>query len=62
MLCGMKGPKYFTQDTLTNRDERFFTGEIIREAVFHSYKVRRDDKALQHDGTIYVEGSYEEAK
>lgn len=33
-----QGPKYFTQDTLTNRDERFFTGEIIREAVFHIYK------------------------
>lgn len=33
-----QGPKYFTKDTLTNRDERFFAGEIVREAVFHSYK------------------------
>ena len=34
-----QGPKYFTKDTLTNRDERFFTGEIIRESVFSLYKV-----------------------
>ena len=31
------GPKYFTADTLTTRDERFFTTEIIREALFHKY-------------------------
>jgi hypothetical protein len=34
-----QGPKYFTKDTLTNRDERFFAAEIIRESIFHSYKV-----------------------
>jgi GTPase len=33
-----EGPKYFTKDTLTNRDERFFSAEIIRESIFHSYK------------------------
>ena len=32
-----QGPKYFTKDTLTNRDERFFAGELIREAIFHTY-------------------------
>ena len=31
------GPKYFPSDTLTNRDERFFCTEIIRETLFHSY-------------------------
>ena len=39
MAFGIQGPKYFTKDTLTNRDERFFTAEIIRESIFHSYKV-----------------------
>lgn len=33
-----QGPKFFTKDTLTNRDERFFTTEIIRETIFHIYK------------------------
>ena len=37
--CGTQGPKYFTKDTLTNRDERFFAAEIVRESVFHTYKV-----------------------
>ena len=32
------GPKYFPSDALTNRDERFFASEIIREALFHCYK------------------------
>ncbi len=32
-----QGPKYFPSDTLTNRDERFFAAEIIREAIFESY-------------------------
>jgi GTP-binding protein Era len=32
------GPKYFPDDTLTTRDERFFASEIVREALFHSYQ------------------------
>jgi GTP-binding protein Era len=32
------GPKYFPDDMLTNRDERFFAAEIVREAVFHLYR------------------------
>ncbi|KAJ1407850.1 GTP-binding protein era, partial [Ochromonadaceae sp. CCMP2298] len=32
------GPKYFPSDTLTNRDERFFTTEIIRECLFSQYQ------------------------
>jgi small GTP-binding protein len=39
-LAGLmpKGPVYFPPDTLTNRDERFFAAEIIREALFASYR------------------------
>ena len=32
------GPRYFPNDTLTNRDERFFAAEIIRESLFYSYR------------------------
>jgi hypothetical protein len=33
-----EGPKYFPEDQITNRDERFFTAEIIREAILAQYK------------------------
>lgn len=33
-----EGPKYFPEDQITNRDERFFTAEIIREAILGQYK------------------------
>ena len=33
-----RGPRYFPNDTLTNRDERFFAAEIIRESLFYSYR------------------------
>jgi len=36
-LCP-RGPKYFHADTLTNRDERFFTTEIIRESLLACYQ------------------------
>lgn len=32
------GPKYFSSNTLTNRNERFFSAEIIREVLFHTYQ------------------------
>ena len=32
------GPKYFPSDAVTNRDERFFASEIIREALFFCYQ------------------------
>lgn len=32
------GPKYFPSDTVTNRDERFFASEIIREALLLCYQ------------------------
>ena len=33
-----EGPKYFPDDEITNRDERFFTAEIIRESLFVCYQ------------------------
>lgn len=33
-----RGPKYFPSDVLTNRDERFFASEIIREALLLCYR------------------------
>lgn len=33
-----RGPKYFPSDVLTNRDERFFSSEIIRESLLHCYQ------------------------
>merc|ERR1711871_987407 len=33
-----EGPKYFPDDEVTNRDERFFTSEIIRESLFLCYQ------------------------
>jgi len=32
------GPKYFPSETLTNRDERFFTSEIIRQSLLLCYQ------------------------
>lgn len=34
------GPKYFPSEVLTNRDERFFAAEIVREALLALFKVR----------------------
>lgn len=33
------GPLYYPKDTLTTRNERFFTAEIIRECILKLYKV-----------------------
>eukprot|EP01038_Epipyxis_sp_PR26KG_P008119 gene8119-10996_t len=39
ILFHMKqGPKYFPSDMLTNRDERFFTTEIIRETLLDIFR------------------------
>ena len=32
------GPKFFSSDTLTTRDERFFASEIIRECLLNQYQ------------------------
>lgn len=41
-----KGPKYFSSDTVTNRNERFFATEIIREALFSLYQVSIDSTCM----------------
>jgi len=33
-----EGPAYFEKDALTDRSERFFVSEIIREKIFYNYK------------------------
>jgi GTP-binding protein Era len=33
-----EGPEYFPKDTLTDRPERFFVSEIIREKILNNYK------------------------
>lgn len=33
------GPKYFPSEVLTNRDERFFAAEIVRESLLALFKV-----------------------
>jgi GTP-binding protein Era len=33
-----EGPEYFPKDTLTDRPERFFVSEIIREKILKNYK------------------------
>ena len=33
-----EGPEYFPKDTLTDRSERFFVSEIIREKILKNYK------------------------
>lgn len=32
------GPKYYPEDVITDRNERFFAAEIIREALFNLFK------------------------
>jgi len=33
-----EGPEYYPADSLTDRPERFFVSEIIREKIFRNYK------------------------
>jgi GTP-binding protein Era len=33
-----EGPPYYDKDTLTDKSERFFVSEIIREKIFRNYK------------------------
>mgnify|MGYP001810269566 FL=1 len=43
-------PPYFPKDELTDKPERFFAAEIIREKVFLNYK-----KEIPYSTEIYVE-------
>lgn len=49
-----EGPAYFPKDQLTDRPERFFVSEIIREKIFLHYK-----KEIPYSSEVVIE-SYEE--
>ncbi len=61
-------PEYFPKDTLTDKPERFFVDEVIREKIFTNYKkevpyscevvttsFKEDDKIIRISADIYVE-------
>jgi GTPase len=63
-----EGPAYFTKDELTDRNERFFVQEIIREKILLNYEkeipysveievesFKEEPKLLRIDAVIYVE-------
>lgn len=51
-----EGPEYYPKDSLTDRSERFFVSEIIREKIFLNYK-----KEIPYSVEVGVE-SFEEEK
>lgn len=51
-----EGPEYFPKDQLTDRPERFFVAEIIREKILKNY-----DKEIPYSVEITIE-SYKEEK
>ena len=50
-------PPYFPKDQLTDKPERFFIAEIIREKIFERYK-----KEVPYSSAVVVESFKEEAK
>ena len=61
-------PPYYPKDALTDKSERFFAGEMIREKILLHYKkeipyavevevdsFKEDDKLIRISGQIYVE-------
>lgn len=48
-------PPYYDKDELTDRPERFFASEIIREKIFHNYK-----KEIPYSTEVTIEDFYEE--
>jgi len=61
-------PPYYPKDTLTDKSERFFAGEMIREKILMQYKqeipysveieidaFKEDDKLIRISAIIYVE-------
>ncbi len=61
-------PAYFPKDTLTDKPERFFVDEVIREKIFLNYKkevpyscevvttsFKEDEKIIRISADIYVE-------
>lgn len=52
-----EGPPYYDKDVLTDRSERFFASEIIREKVFRNYK-----KEIPYSVEVGIEEFKEEEK
>ncbi len=52
-----EGPEYYPKDELTDRSERFFISEIIREKIFLHYQ-----KEIPYSVEVGVESFEEEAK
>jgi GTPase len=52
-----EGPAYFEKDALTDKSERFFVTEIIREKIFLTYK-----KEIPYSVTVIVESFKEDDK
>jgi len=50
-----EGPPYYSKDALTDKSERFFTGEIIREKILLNYK-----KEIPYSVEIEIESFKEE--
>ncbi|NLA23488.1 MAG: GTPase Era [Bacteroidales bacterium] len=63
-----EGPKWFPEDQLTDKSERFIVSEIIREKILNNYKkeipysvevdveaFKEDDKIIRISTIIYVE-------
>ncbi len=50
-----EGPEYYPKDTLTDRPERFFISEIIREKIFTNYR-----KEIPYSVEVVVETFKEE--
>ena len=48
-------PPFYDKDELTDRPERFFASEIIREKIFHNYK-----KEIPYSTEVSIEDFYEE--
>src|SRR5690606_12867932 len=52
-----EGPEYYPKDSLTDRSERFFISEIIREKIFLNYQ-----KEIPYSVEVGVESSQDEPK
>ncbi len=50
-------PAYYTEDTLTDRSERFFVSEIIREKIFKLY-----EKEIPYSTEVIITSFKEESK
>jgi len=48
-------PPYYDKDELTDRPERFFASEIIREKIFHNYK-----KEIPYSTEVSIEDFHED--